>query len=56
MRNVWVLRWIALGAALCVFAYLSAGRNPWVAVLVSGAPFLVSGALLLVSRGQQEGA
>jgi hypothetical protein len=44
------------GAALCVFAYLSAGRNKWVAVLVSGAPFLLAGVLLLVGRRQQEGA
>lgn len=57
MKNVLVPRWIGLllalaGAGLCVFAYLSAGRNRWVAVLTSGAPFLVTGALLFSSRGR----
>ncbi|RLD04990.1 MAG: hypothetical protein DRI56_10255 [Chloroflexota bacterium] len=33
------------GLALCVFAYISAGRNQWFAVLVSGMPFLVAGVL-----------
>ena len=37
------------GAALCVFAYLTAGHNKGFAVLVSGAPFTVAGVLLLVS-------
>ena len=37
------------GAALCVFAYVTAGRNKGFAVLVSGAPFAVAGVLLLVS-------
>jgi hypothetical protein len=41
------------GVALCVFAYLSAGRNQWVAVLVSGAPFALSGVLLLLSKRQK---
>jgi len=43
------LGWIVLvvgGAAMCVFAWVSAGRNRVLAVLVSGAPFLVSGILL----------
>jgi len=33
------------GLALSVFAYISAGRNEWLAVLVSGAPFLLAGVL-----------
>lgn len=41
---------VVAGIALCVFAYVSAGHNKGVAVLVSGAPFLLAGVLLLVSR------
>ena len=37
------------GAALCLFAYVTAGHNKGFAVLVSGAPFTVSGVLFLVS-------
>ncbi|MEA2008145.1 MAG: hypothetical protein U9O54_03415 [Chloroflexota bacterium] len=36
------------GLALCVFAYISAGRNEWFAVLVSGLPFLVAGVLFYI--------
>lgn len=43
------------GVALCVFAYVSAERNQWVALLVSGAPFTVAGVLLLVGRGERAG-
>jgi hypothetical protein len=44
------------GAALCVFAWITAGQNKAVAVLVSGAPFLVSGVMLLASRRRREEA
>ena len=40
------------GAALCVFATMTAGRNKGLAVLVSGAPFTVAGVLLLASSGR----
>lgn len=36
------------GIALSVFALVTAGRNHWLAVLVSGAPFMVAGALFLI--------
>lgn len=36
------------GIALSVFAAVTAGRNHWLAVLVSGVPFAVSGALFLI--------
>lgn len=36
------------GLALSVFAVITAGRNHWLAVLVSGAPFVVSGALFII--------
>ena len=39
---------IIAGAAFCVFGYVTAGRNRWLAVAVSGLPFLAAGALLLV--------
>jgi membrane protease YdiL (CAAX protease family) len=35
--------------ALCIFAYVTAGRNKGFAVLVSGAPFLLSGILFLLN-------
>jgi hypothetical protein len=41
---------VLAGAALCVFAYVSAGHNKGFAVLVSGAPFLLAGVLILSSR------
>jgi len=41
---------VTFGAiALCIFAYITAGRNKHLAVLFSGAPFLVSGILFLTS-------
>lgn len=40
---------LVAGIALSVFAALSAGRNHWLAILVTGAPFVVSGALFLIS-------
>lgn len=46
---------VVAGTALCVFAAVSAGRNRWAAVLVSGAPFAVAGVLLLLGREQGEG-
>ena len=46
---------IAGGLALCVFAYISAGHNEWIAVLVSGAPFLLSGVLFYVYGQKAEG-
>jgi len=42
------------GAALCVFSYLSAERNKWVAIWVSGAPFLMARVLLLLDRQREE--
>jgi hypothetical protein len=41
---------IVAGLALSIFAAVSAGRRQWAAVLTSGAPFLVAGVLLVVSR------
>ena len=41
---------VVAGLALCIFAAVSAGRNRWSAVLISGAPFLVAGVLLVASR------
>jgi len=41
---------MVIGAiVLSVFAYLTAGHNRLLAVLVSGIPFLISGVLFLVS-------
>lgn len=40
---------LAGGLALSVFALISAGRNHAVAVLVSGAPFLLAGILILTA-------
>ena len=37
------------GAAFSAFAYFTAGHNQAIAMLVSGAPFIVAGVLLLVS-------
>ncbi|MBC7223092.1 MAG: hypothetical protein H5T59_02260 [Anaerolineae bacterium] len=38
----------AVGIAFCTFAYLSAGSNKGLAVLVSGFPFLLAGLLYLL--------
>lgn len=40
---------LAAGIALTVFALVTASRNQWMAVLVSGAPFVIAGALFLVA-------
>jgi hypothetical protein len=47
--------WVALlaGIALTVFALVTAGRNHWLAVLVAGAPFFVSGVLFLIGARMQ---
>lgn len=42
-------------AALCVFAYVTAGYNKGLAVLISGGPFLVAGILFLESWRQRHG-
>jgi len=39
---------LAAGFLLCVFAAVTAGRNHWLAVLVSGVPWIVVGGLMLV--------
>ena len=39
---------VLAGSALCVFAYLTAGHNKLLAVLVSGGPFLAAGILFLL--------
>jgi hypothetical protein len=46
----WRRRLAVSGAALCVFAWISAGHSKWLAVLVSGVPFLVAGVMLLLDR------
>ena len=38
--------------ALCIFAAVTAGQRQWATVLISGAPFLVAGVLLVVSRAR----
>ncbi len=45
------------GVALGVFAVITAGRNHWLAVLVSGGPFILTGVLFLLSahRNAQQG-
>lgn len=45
---------ILFGLAFSSFAYISAGRNEWLAVLVSGVPFLVAGIFFLVSWRQSQ--
>ena len=37
---------ILFGLAFSAFGYVSAGHNKWLAVLSSGAPFLMAGALM----------
>jgi hypothetical protein len=58
VRLGWIARGLGTlaGAALCVFAYLTAGHNQGFAVLVSGAPFLLAGILLLVSSKRANGS
>lgn len=38
------------GTILSIFAYITAGRCKWLAISVSGVPFLVSGILFLISH------
>ncbi len=40
---------VVTGALFCVFAFVTAGRNEWLAVAVSGGPFLLSGTLFVVA-------
>ena len=40
---------VICGAAFSAFAYFTAGHNQAIAMLVSGAPFIVAGVLFLVS-------
>ncbi len=40
---------LAAGGLLCIFAIVTAGRNHWLAVLVSGVPWLVVGGLTLLA-------
>ncbi len=45
---------LAAGSLLCIFAVVTAGRNHWLAVLVSGAPWLVVGASILLAARRHE--
>jgi lipoprotein signal peptidase len=40
---------LVVGVAFAVFALMTAGRNAWIAVLFSGGPFILAGALFLGS-------
>jgi hypothetical protein len=40
---------VVTGALFCMFAFVTAGRNEWLAVAVSGGPFLLSGTLFVVA-------
>jgi hypothetical protein len=40
---------LVTGALFCMFASVTAGRNEWLAVAVSGGPFLLSGTLFVVA-------
>ena len=40
---------LVTGALFCVFAFVTAGRNEWLAVAVSGGPFLLSWTLFVVA-------
>ena len=40
---------VLLGLAFSVFGYFSAGHNQWIAILVSGVPFLLVGLLFLAA-------
>ena len=44
---------LAAGAALAVFAFVTAGRNHLLAFGVSGAPFLVAGGLALIASWRE---
>ncbi len=49
---------LVAGCLLCVFAVVTAGRNHWLAVLVSGVPWLVVGGATLFAarRNEHDGA
>lgn len=47
---------LVAGVALTIFAVVTAGRNHWLAVMVSGAPFMAAGILFLVSARMQRGS
>ena len=40
---------VVTGCLLCVFAAVTAGRNHWLAILVSGVPWIVVGSLTLLA-------
>ena len=40
---------LAAGCLLCVFAVVTAGRNHWLAVLVSGVPWIIVGGFTLLA-------
>jgi hypothetical protein len=44
---------LVTGALFCVFAFVTAGRNEWLAVAVSGGPFLLSGTLFFVASRER---
>ena len=58
LRNESIGGIVTLGAgiSLAVFAAVTAGRNQWLAVLVSGVPFIVAGSLFLVCRDAHRAA
>jgi peptidoglycan/LPS O-acetylase OafA/YrhL len=47
---------LVAGCLLCVFAVVTAGRNHWLAVLVSGVPWLVVAGLILLAGRHPPGA
>ena len=47
---------LVAGCLLCVFAVVTAGRNQWLAVLVSGVPWLVVAGLILFAGRHPPGA
>ena len=47
---------LVAGCLLCVFAVITAGRNHWLAVLVSGVPWLVVASLILLAERHRPGA
>ena len=44
---------LVASAALAIFAFVTAGRNHFIAFAVSGAPFLAAGGLALVARWRE---
>ena len=47
---------LVVGCLLCVFALVTAGRNHWLAGLVSGVPWIVVAGLILVAERHPPGA